>query len=118
MADFETVTVADLDAMGTEGLDALSFGVIGMQPDTTALFYNSTEARAAGLKPAQVLGTPFFDAIAQCMNNFMVAQRFLDEPDLDAIIPYVLTLRMRPTKVRLRMLATAGAPHRYLLIER
>jgi hypothetical protein len=52
------------------------------------------------------------------MNNFMVAQRFEDEPELDDIVPYVLTLRMRPTRVRLRLLATAGAPRHYILIER
>ena len=52
------------------------------------------------------------------MNNFMVAQRFEDEPELDAIVPYVLTLRMRPTRVRLRLLAGDGAPLRYILIER
>jgi len=52
------------------------------------------------------------------MNNFMVAQRFEDEPELDATLPYVLTLRMRPTRVRLRLLATSGTTRRYILIER
>ena len=52
------------------------------------------------------------------MNNFMVAQRLEDEPELDAIVPYVLTLRMRPTPVRLRLLASPAASRRYLLIER
>jgi hypothetical protein len=72
----------------------------------------------SGLDPATVIGVPFFDAVAQCMNNFMVAQRFDDEPVLDAIVPYVLTLRMRPTKARLRLLARPDAPRRYILIER
>jgi hypothetical protein len=40
------------------------------------------------------------------------------EAELDDIVPYVLTLRMRPTKVRLRLLATAGILRRYVLIER
>jgi hypothetical protein len=56
--------------------------------------------------------------VAQCMNNFMVAQRFEDEPEIDDIVPYVLTLRMRPTRVRLRLLATPGIARRYILIER
>jgi hypothetical protein len=47
-----------------------------------------------------------------------VAQRFEDEPSIDDIVPYVLTLRMRPTKVRLRLLAAPGASCRYILIER
>ena len=116
--DFESATVADLENAIADDLDSLPFGVIGMNQDTTVRIYNATEARLAGLDPAKVVGAPFFDAIAQCMNNFMVAQRFEDEAELDVIIPYVLTLRMRPTKVRLRMLATAGAACRYVLIER
>lgn len=118
MAEFVSVTVADLERSDPAHLDELPFGVIGMNPDTTVQIYNATEARLAGLKPATVLGAPFFDAIAQCMNNFLVAQRFEEEEELDEIIPYVLTLRMRPTKVRLRLLAAAGARHRYILIER
>ena len=72
----------------------------------------------SGLDPSAVMGVPFFEAVALCMNNFLVAQRFEDEPELDAIVPYVLTLRMRPTKVRLRLLASASIPRRYVLIER
>jgi hypothetical protein len=52
------------------------------------------------------------------MNNFMVAQRFEEEPELDATLPYVLTLRMRPTPVRMRLLATQETVRRYILIER
>jgi hypothetical protein len=52
------------------------------------------------------------------MNNFLVAQRFEDEAELDEIVPYVLTLRMRPTKVRLRLLKTPETALSYILIER
>jgi photoactive yellow protein len=118
MAEFDTVTIAELEHFDVSELDRLPFGVIGMNPDTTAEVYNATEARNAGLDPANVVGQPFFDAIAQCMNNFMVAQRFEDEAQLDETLPYVLTLRMRPTKVRLRLLADPGAKLRYVLIDR
>jgi hypothetical protein len=47
----------------------------------------------------------------------MVSQRFENEAVLDDIIPYVLTLRMRPTRVRLRMLAAPTEPLNYILIE-
>jgi photoactive yellow protein len=118
MAQFDTVTVADLETLEVPGLDQLPFGVIGMNPDTTVVLYNATEAKGAGLDPANVVGQPFFAAIAQCMNNFMVAQRFEDEERLDETIPYVLTLRMRPTKVRLRLLAEPDVRHKYVLIDR
>lgn len=117
-SSFETIALRALDAMPVEDRDALDFGVVGFAADTVVQVYNATEARMSGLDPATVMGVPFFEAVAQCMNNFMVAQRFEDEPDIDAVIPYVLTLRMRPTRVRLRLLAAADLPRRYLLIER
>jgi hypothetical protein len=56
------------------------------------------------------------------MNNYLVAQRFEDAAAtgdlLDATIDYVLTLRMRPVKVKLRLLASAASAHRYVLVQR
>lgn len=115
---FEAISLDHLEAMGTPELGALPFGVVGFGADTVVEVYNATEARMSGLDPATVIGAPFFENVAQCMNNFLVAQRFEDEPDIDDIVPYVLTFRMRPTKVRLRLLAAAAAPRRYILIER
>lgn len=115
---FDAVTLADLESMSVAERDALPFGVVGFGADTIVQTYNATEARMSGLDPATVIGVPFFDAVAQCMNNFMVAQRFEDEPSIDDIVPYVLTLRMRPTRVRLRLLAVPDMPRRYVLIER
>jgi photoactive yellow protein len=115
---FETVRLAELQTMRADACDRLPFGVVGLDAAGITKVYNATEARMAGLDPKRVLGVSFFDAVAQCMNNFMVAQRFEDEPELDAIIPYVLTLRMRPTPVRLRLLASRSAPIRFILVQR
>jgi photoactive yellow protein len=117
-ASFENITLADLESMDVQERNVLPFGVVGVSPSTIVEIYNATEARMSGLDPSTVVGVPFFEAVAQCMNNFMVAQRFEDEPHLDDIVPYVLTLRMRPTRVRLRLLAEPTAPRRYVLIER
>jgi hypothetical protein len=69
-----------------------------------------------------VLGFPVFSIVAPCLNNFMVAQRFEDafEADaaLDVISDFVLTLRMRPTAVKLRLLAAPAVPLRYVLVLR
>ena len=115
---FETIALAELERMAQEDRDALDFGVIGLRPDTHADIYNATEADMSGVAPARVLGTPFFATIGQCMNNFMVAQRFEDEADLDEIVPFVLTLRMRPTRVRLRLLQVRDVQRRYILVQR
>lgn len=105
-----------------EQLDALDFGVIGFGTDTDVTLYNAFESQAAGLSPQRVLGQPLFTNVAPCMNNFMVAQRFEDAQEdgsvLDATIDYVLTLRMRPVKVALRLLANPGAATRYVLVQR
>ncbi|MBC8008441.1 MAG: phosphonate transporter [Prolixibacteraceae bacterium] len=103
-------------------LDDLDFGVIGFDGGTVVRLYNAFESKLAGLSPDRVVGQPLFTVVAPCMNNFMVAQRFEDAADsgapLDATIDYVLTLRMRPIKVRLRLLAAPSLPLRYLLVSR
>lgn len=111
-----------LAALGDEQLDDAVFGIIGFDSDTLVRRYNRFEAQAAGLSPASVLEQPFFTSVAPCMNNFLVAQRFedalADGTPLDDTIDYVLTLRMRPTRVKLRLLALPGAALRYVLVER
>lgn len=115
---FESLSLPALERMTEPERDVLPFGVVGFAADTAVEVYNATEARLSGLDANTIIGVPFFEAVAQCMNNFMVAQRFEDEAEIDAIVPYVLTLRMRPTKVRLRLLASPQAARRYVLIER
>ena len=115
---FEDLTLAELASMPDALRDELPFGVIGMDRDNVARLYNETESTMAGLSPGAVLGLPFFEAVAQCMNNALVAGRFEDAPELDETIPFVLTLRMRPTRVRLRLLASGSEPMRFILIER
>jgi|APHig2749369809_1036254.scaffolds.fasta_scaffold81407_2 photoactive yellow protein len=113
---------ARLDQCTPEQLDALEFGVIGFGADNNVTLYNAFESRAAGLSPQRVLGQPLFTTVAPCMNNFMVAQRFEDAKEensvLDDTIDYVLTLRMRPVKVALRLLSTPGGAARYVLVQR
>jgi len=96
--------------------------VIGFDAETNVQRYNAVESQAAGLSPQRVLGEPLFTNVAPCLNNFMVAQRFedaaLDASELDDTIDYVLTLRMRPIKVKLRLLAGAGGATRYVLVQR
>ena len=109
-------------AMSPGDFDTLDFGVIGMDAETKVRLYNAHESKSAGLAPERVLGTPLFASVAACMNNFMVAQRFEDmaaaATSLDATIDYVLTLRMRPIPVKLRLIAEPEHVLRYVLIAR
>jgi photoactive yellow protein len=111
-----------IHALDDAELDTLEIGIIGFDAETVVRRYNSLESKMAGLSAHRVRGQPLFTAVAPCMNNFMVAQRFEDaaakrEP-LDVTIDYVFTLRMRPVKVRLRLLASPGASLRYVLVRR
>ncbi|MBU6257971.1 MAG: phosphonate transporter [Burkholderiales bacterium] len=114
--------LAALEALDDEALDRLDYGVIGFDADYAVSRYNATESRLAAMQRDTVLGQHVFASLAQCMNNYLVAQRFEDAAAsgaaLDATLDYVLTLRMKPTKVRLRLLAAPQAAQRYLLLRR
>ena len=111
-----------LDQADDAHLDTLDFGVIGFDAAGLVRRYNSFESTAAGLSVERVLGNDLFEAVAPCMNNFMVAQRFEDaraqSVSLDETISYVLTFRMRPVKVQLRLLAAPDSALRYVLVNR
>ena len=111
---------ARLDALSEAEVDQLEFGVIGFDAEGIVRRYNAFESECAGLAPERVLGRNVFTMVAPCMNNYLVAQRFEDAAEdgsaLDATIDYVLTLRMRPVKVRLRLLAMPDAAMRHVLV--
>ena len=120
---FEQADIAErLTAADDAALDMMQFGIIGFDEQTVVHRYNTFESRLAGLDKSRVLGHPFFTSVAPCMNNFLVAQRFEDAlatgDSLDATLDYVLTLRMKPIKVKLRLLAEPGHLMRYVLILR
>jgi len=119
--DYEPV-LAHLNGATDDALDALEFGVIGFDAAGVVRRYNALESKLAGLSLQRVLGNPFFTVVAPCMNNYLVSQRFDDALEagspLDQTIDYVLTLRMRPIKVKLRLLADPASPMRYLLVKR
>ena len=117
---------ADLDLLqrlpklDDASLDALPFGVIGFGADGRITRYNKFEADATGLNQGKQIGKDLFTEVAQCMNNFMVAQRFEDalsgKQAMDSTIDYVLTWKMKPTKVKLRLLAEPNSALRYIVL--
>lgn len=109
-----------LEQASDEALNELDFGVIGFDAGGIVRRYNLNEAQFSGVSAPRNIGMPLFTVVAPCMNNFLVAQRFEDAAEagepLDAVLDYVLTLRMRPTKVKLRLLWAPGARLRYVLV--
>lgn len=116
----ESALLQRLDPLSEAELDELHIGVIGFDDQGVVRRYNTHESQLAGLSTSRVLGHALFTVVAPCMNNYLVAQRFEDAAaegrELDATIDYVLTLRMRPIKVQLRLLAAPGAAYRYVLV--
>lgn len=111
-----------LQDMPSVDLDELPFGVIGFDAQGLVARYNRYESTAAAFPADTVMGQHLFIELAPCLNNYLIAGRFEDaaqqhEP-LDETMPYVLTFRMRPTRVRLRLLASPAHALRFILVLR
>jgi len=109
--------LVDLADATADQLDDLPFGVVRMDRLGIVADYNRFESNLSGLPPDRVIGKHFFEQIAPCTNNFMVASRF-GEDSLDEQLDYVFTYKMKPTKVRLRLLKSPASGHQYLLVEK
>ena len=86
LPDFAHVTLAQLDAADAALLDTLDFGVVGLDRTGRTRRYNLNEVRMTGLSRESVLDQDFFLLTGIWMNNFLVAQRFEDEPVLDVTL--------------------------------
>ena len=111
-----------LSQSSTEQLNALDFGVIGFNNEGLVKVYNAYESKMTGLSYESVIDTDLFNAVAPCMNNFLVAQKFEDaahvKAELDEIMDFVLTLKMKPTRVKLRLISSPQLPFNYVNILR
>ena len=111
-----------LDKLTESELDTLNFGVIGFDKEGLVKVYNEYESKVAGLSLESVIDSDLFNSVAPCMNNFMVAQKFEDaleeSSQLDHVMDYVLTLKMKPTRVKLRLLSNPQLAYSYVVILR
>ncbi len=111
-----------LSQSSSEQLNALDFGVIGFDNEGLVKVYNAYESKMTGLSYESVINADLFNAVAPCMNNFLVAQKFEDAADvkaeLDEIMDFVLTLKMKPTRVKLRLISSPQLSFNYVNILR
>ena len=115
--DFSAADLFDqLQAASDVELTDAPFGVVRFDERGTVTLYNKWESGLSGLSPERVVGRCFFEEIAPCTNNFLVAERYTDASELDETITYTFTWKMSPTRVRLRMLRQ-GASACYLIVE-
>ena len=111
-----------LSQLSINDLNTFEFGVVGFDDECLVKLYNTYESKMAGLSVESVTDQDFFNTVAPCMNNFLVAQKFEDAIDekvnLDEVMDYVLTLKMKPTRVKLRLISGPHLPLNYLAILR
>ena len=121
--NFERIRLGQtLSQLSCEQLNKLEFGVIGFDDEGIVKVYNAYESKMTGLSYESVINADLFSTVAPCMNNFLVAQKFEDVVDekveLDEIMDFVLTLRMKPTSVKLRLISSPQLPINYIIILR
>ena len=113
-ADGDLLTVLESNAV--ESFDDLGFGVVTMDRTGVVIGYNADESQRSGLSRERVLGRDFFIEVGPCTNNHLIAERYRAAAELDDELDYVFTFRIRPTPVRLRLLAAPGSPRQYLVV--
>ncbi len=107
-----------LEALENHAYDEFDFGLIKMDRKGNVLAYNKWEAQLAANNQEAVIGKNFFTQIAPCTNNFMVSEKYgLFQGQLDETMDYVFTYRIKPTPVRLRLLAHESSNNQYLAVQ-
>ncbi|MGF1454156.1 MAG: hypothetical protein ACFB6R_02130 [Alphaproteobacteria bacterium] len=106
-----------LERSGPAEWDEAGLGLIAMNKEGDVLRYNAHESKLAGLSEATVLGRHFFTDVAPCTNNFLIASRYEEDEELDEVVDYVFTVRMKARAVKLRMLKKADSETMYLVVK-
>lgn len=114
---FDLTLLTRLEEAAVEDFDLLDFGLITINRESVVIGYNTYESKRAGLARDRVIGRDLFLDVAPCTNNYLVAERYWSQDSLDEQLDYVFTFRMRPTPVRLRLLASPGSERKYLAIQ-
>lgn len=117
--DFYEKNIIDkLKNISDDELDKLEFGVIGIDNNNIVVKYNLTEEKYSGYTKDFVIGKDLFIDIAPCFNNYLVALKFEENDCLDEILPYILSFKVKPVKVELRLLKDKNSRLSYVLIRR
>ncbi len=117
--DFYTKNITDfLNKSDEITLNTLNFGIIGFNNNGIITVYNKTEENMSGLSYSTVINQPLFTLVAPCLNNYLVALRFETEPVIDEVIPYVFSFKIKPCRVKLRLIKSPESSVNYILVER
>ena len=112
-----------IDERSDAELDALPFGVIGLDEEGTILRYNLYESRFARLDRNQVVGRNFFAEVAHCTRNEAFQGRFLalvgaGEEAETVRFAFLFDFAFGAQHVLVEMVRARGARRFYLLVNR
>jgi photoactive yellow protein len=122
-----TLDPRTLDERSDAELDALQFGVVGIDPDGVILRYNLYESRLARLDRNQVVGRNFFTQIAPCTRTeafegrvraFMMRGGLAADGGRIERFEYVFDFRFGAQDVAIDVVRAGNAERYYLLINR
>lgn len=114
--------VVDVDACSDAELDALPFGVIGLDAEGVILRYNLYESRLARLDRNQVIGRRFFGEVAPCTRGEGFEgrfRRFVASPTGEVErFDYLFDFKFGAQRVVVEMVRARHAARYYLLVNR
>lgn len=118
-----SIDLMTLDERSDVELDALPFGVIGLDEEGIVLRYNLYESRLARLDRNQVVGRDFFREIAPCMgaDDFQRRYRgFIAEPgeEKSERFDFTFDFTFGAQHVSMEIVRARTAPRYYLVINR
>lgn len=122
-----TLDPRTIDERTDAELDAVHFGVIGLDPDGVVLRYNLYESRLARLDRNQVVGRNFFSEIAPCTRTDAFEGRFRKFVERGGLgdggakierFEYVFDFRFGAQQVSIDIVRAGSADRYYLLINR
>jgi len=106
-----------LEQYDAKDFNDFDYGVVRMDRSGKIRAYNNYNSELAADANKDVIGQNFFTQVAPCTNNFMVAEKYSQfEKELDETLDYILTYRVKPAPVTLRMLAKSSSENQYLII--
>jgi photoactive yellow protein len=119
-----SIDLQTIDERSDVELDALPFGVIGLDEEGIVLRYNLYESRLARLDRNQVVGRRFFEEVAPCMGTDEFQRRyraFVEAPE-DAAksvrFDYMFDFVFGAQQVVIELVRARGARRFYLVVNR
>lgn len=111
-------TLARLPKMSRGEIDGIGFGVIKVDDQGVIELFGQGETDFSGVKAEAAEGRNFFTQIAPCTNNRLFYGRFrkgVEANELDLVMPYTYTYKMRPTNVIIHLWRDAETGTNWIL---